>query len=101
MGWYIVKLVLLLPLLGGLIWGSLRAAKWMQGRLNGPERARMANIVETTIISPGMRLAVIEFKGRHILIGTSRGGLTRLAEAPATDPKPSVFGGQIMDNGDA
>ena len=54
MGWYILKLVLLLPLIAGLAWGSLK-------------------------------LAVIEFHGREILVSVSRGGLSRLAEAPARE----------------
>jgi flagellar protein FliO/FliZ len=40
-------------------------------------------IVESVMLSPTMRLAVIEFHGREILVSTSRNGLTRLAEAPA------------------
>jgi len=35
------------------------------------------------MLSPTLRLAVIEFHGREILVSTSKGGLTRLAEAPA------------------
>jgi flagellar protein FliO/FliZ len=40
-------------------------------------------IVESTMLSPTLRLAVIEFHGREILVSTSRNGLVRLAEAPA------------------
>ena len=32
------------------------------------------------MLSPGVRLAVIEFHGREILVGSTRHGLTRLAE---------------------
>lgn len=83
MGWYILKLALMLPLLGLLIWASLWLTKKMQGRLNTGERARAARLVETTMISPGVKLAVIEFHGREILVGSTRHGLTRLAEAEA------------------
>lgn len=79
---YILKLVLLLPLLAGLIWGSLWLTRKMQTRLHAPDRARAAKLVETTMLAPGMRLAVIEFRGREILIGATRNGLVRLAEAP-------------------
>lgn len=81
--WYVAKLLVLLPLMGLLAWGSLKLARRMQDRMNassGGERA--ARIVETTFLSPGLKLAVIEFRGREILVSTSRQGLTRLAEAP-------------------
>jgi flagellar protein FliO/FliZ len=35
------------------------------------------------MLSPTLKLAVIEFHGREILVSASRNGLTRLAEAPA------------------
>lgn len=82
--WYTLKLILLLPLIGGLIWGSLKLTQRMQGKFGAPQGGtRAIRIVETTMLSPTMRLAVIEFHGREILVSTSRSGLTRLAEAPA------------------
>lgn len=82
--WYILKLLILLPIIGGMIWGSLKLAQRMQNRLGGPQRGTKAvRIVETTMLSPTMRLCVLEFHGREILVSTSRHGLTRLAEAPA------------------
>ena len=84
MFWYVLKLLILLPLIGGMIWGSLKLAQKMQGKLGAPQGGTKAvRVVETTILSPTLRLAVIEFHGKEILVSTSRNGLTRLAEAPA------------------
>lgn len=84
MFWYILKLFLLLPLIGLMIWGSLKLAQRLQGKFGAPQSGtRAIKIVETAMLSPTMRLAVIEFHGREILVSTSRNGLTRLAEAPA------------------
>lgn len=84
MVWYVLKLLVLLPLIGGMIWGSLLLAKRMQGRIGAPQQGpRAVRIVETTMLSPTMRLAVLEFHGREILVSTSKHGLVRLAEAPA------------------
>jgi len=86
MGWYILKLLILLPVIGGMIWGSLKLAQMMQARMGGiggQGRARSVRVVESTMLSPTLRLAVLEFHGREILVATSRNGLTRLAEAPA------------------
>lgn len=81
--WYALKMLVLLPLLGGLIWGSLKLTRHMQGKLAGsPQGERRARLVETCFLGPGMRLAVVEFRGREILVGCSRQGLVRLAETP-------------------
>ena len=90
MFWYILKLLILLPLIGLMIWGSLKLAKKMQGQFGAPTGGSKAvRIVETTMLSPTLRLAVIEFHGREILVSTSRNGLTRLAEAPARSHAPA------------
>ena len=84
MAWYVVKLLLLLPLIAGMIWGSLKLTQVLQNRAGaGPARARTVRIVETAMLSPTLKLAVLEFHGREILVSVSRSGLTRLAEAPA------------------
>ncbi|WP_379551850.1 flagellar biosynthetic protein FliO [Qipengyuania sp. DGS5-3] len=88
MAWYFAKLALLLPLLALLIWGSLKLTKYAQNRLATSTRSqRSIQLVETCMLGPGMRLAVIEFRGREILLGTSRQGLVRLAEADVEEAR--------------
>lgn len=90
MFWYVLKLLVLLPLIGLLIWGSLKLAQRMQSRFGATGNGtRAVRIVETTMLSPTLKLVVIEFHGREILVSASRQGLTRLAEAPA---RPIVEG---------
>lgn len=84
---YILKLALMLPLLGLLGWGALKLARTMQERIAPAPGGKAVRIVETTMLSPTLKLAVLEFHGREILVSASRTGLTRLAEAPAR-PKP-------------
>jgi flagellar protein FliO/FliZ len=83
MGWYVLKLLILLPLIGGMVWGSLKLSQVMQNRMRGRWAPPFGQVVETLMLSPTIRLAVLEFHGREILVSTSRHGLTRLAEAPA------------------
>ena len=85
MGWYILKLLVLLPLIAGLAWGSLKLARKLQEKAGGAPGAKSVRIIETTMLSPTLKLAVIEFHGREILVSASRAGLTRLAEAPARE----------------
>ena len=82
--WYILKLFIVLPLIGALIWGTLKFLQKMQTRYGAtPGGTKAVRIIETTMLSPSLKLAVIEFHGREILVSASRNGLTRLAEAPA------------------
>lgn len=83
MFWYILKLMILLPLIGLLAWGCLRFAQKMQEKAGGGTAGKTVRVIETTMLSPTQKLAVIEFHGREILVSVSRQGLTRLAEAPA------------------
>lgn len=83
--WYVLKLLVLLPLIAGLAWASIWLVRKMQQRAGGPTGPKSARIVETVMLSPSLKLAVIEFHGREILVSASRQGLTRLAEAPARD----------------
>jgi flagellar protein FliO/FliZ len=84
--WYIVKLIILLPLIGVLAWGCLKLAQKLQERVGAAQGPKSVKIVETTMLSPTLKLAVIEFHGREILVSVSRGGLARLADAPARAP---------------
>ncbi len=85
---YILKLLLLIPLIGALAWGSLALAKRVKTRIETSNGPRLASIVETTMLSPSTRLVVIDFHGAHILVAASRTGFTRLAEcaSPAVGP---------------
>ena len=82
MVWYLVKLIVLLPLIGLLAWGCLHLARKLQDRAQAGQ-PRTVRVIETTMLSPTLKLAVIEFRGREILVSASRQGLVRLAEAPA------------------
>lgn len=84
MFFYIVKLIILLVVICGMIWGSLKLAQRAQARLGaGPNGGKAVRVIETTMLSPTLKLAVLEFHGREILVSVSRQGMTRLAEAPA------------------
>ena len=91
---YLARLALLLPLLAGLIWGSLWLTRWLQTRLHGVPGSggaaggRHLQLVETSLIAPGMKLAVVRFHDREILLGCTRHGLVRLGEAPAAAALP-------------
>ena len=52
MFWYILKLVLLLPLIGAMIWGSFKLTQRLQGKFGAPQGGtRAVRIVETTMLA--------------------------------------------------
>jgi flagellar protein FliO/FliZ len=87
---YLARLALLLPMLGLAIWGSLRLMRYLQTRMVaiGSGSARQVELVETTLLGPGLKLAVVRFHDREILLGCSRQGLVRLGEADARVQPP-------------
>ena len=58
---YILKLVVLLPLVCGLMIGCLYAWRRLESRLPGQPANRLLKVTETMMISPSVRLAVIDF----------------------------------------
>lgn len=73
---YVLKLVVLLPLVCGLMIGCLYLWRRLESRLPGQAANRMMVVKETMMISPGVRLAVLEFEGRKLLLSVGRGGVT-------------------------
>jgi len=73
---YVLKLVVLLPLVCGLMIGCLYLWRRLESRLPGQTANRMMVVKETMMISPGLRLAVLEFEGRKLLLSVGRGGVT-------------------------
>jgi flagellar protein FliO/FliZ len=76
MTWYIIKLIVLLPLVCGLLIGCLYAWRKLEARLPKNQGTRMVQLKETMMLSPGLRLAVIEFEGQKLLVSVSRSGVT-------------------------
>ena len=74
-GIYLLKLALLLPLVCGLMVASLFLWRKLQGRMPGQPATRMLQVKESMMVSPGLRLAVIEFEGRRLLVSVGRGGV--------------------------
>jgi flagellar protein FliO/FliZ len=84
MAWYLVKLAVMLPLIAALAWGCLKLTQRLQARA-GLGAGKAVRVIETVMLSPTLKLAVLEFHGREILVSVSRGGLVRLAEADARE----------------
>ena len=51
----------------------------------GKPATRMIAVRETMMISPGLRLAVLDFEGRRLLVSVGRGGVNLIDRTEATD----------------
>ena len=88
---YFARLALLLPLMALLIWGSLRLTRYLQGRVVASNRSNGSlQLVETSLLAPGLKLAVVRFHERESLLGCSKQGLIRLGEADARLAEPAT-----------
>ena len=78
---YFLRLLILIPLVGALAWGSLWLWKRMQIGL--PLRSstdRPARIVDVLTLGTSGKLAVVSFGGKTLLIAASRQGVSLIAE---------------------
>lgn len=76
---YLIKLLILLPIMGGLIFAALWLYRKYQPALMSAQRDRRVKILETLPMGGFAKLAVIEFEGETLLISINRNRIDRLA----------------------
>jgi flagellar protein FliO/FliZ len=83
---YILKLVVMLPLVCGLMIGCLYLWRRLESRMPGKPNARGIAVRETMMISPGVKLAVVDFEGRRLLVSVNRAGVTLVDKSDVRVP---------------
>ena len=78
---YILTLFVLLPLVCGLMVGCLWLWRRLESRMPGQPANSTIKVQETMMLSPGLRLAVIEFEGQKLLVSVGRGGVQLVDKA--------------------
>lgn len=81
MTFYILKLVIMLPLMAGMIYGALWLYRKYQPGLSSMGEHRDLRLVDTLTMGTSSKLAVVEFSGQKILISVSRGRIEALARS--------------------
>lgn len=81
---YILKLLFLVPLVGGMAFGALWLWRKAQPGLAMGQRERAVKLVDAVPLGATGRLAVVEFAGKQLLIAVSRGQVQLLSEAAGT-----------------
>ena len=80
MFWYFVKLLILLPLVGGMAFGALWLwRKYQPGMMVG-QTDRSLKLLEALPLGTFGKLAVVEFEGKKILLSVTRGRIEKIAE---------------------
>jgi flagellar protein FliO/FliZ len=80
MFWYFVKLLILLPLVGGMAFGALWLwRKYQPGMMVG-QNDRSLKLLEALPMGTFGKLAVVEFEGKKILVAVTRGRIEKIAE---------------------
>jgi len=80
MFWYFVKLLILLPLVGGMAFAALWLwRKYQPGMMVG-QTDRSLKLLEALPMGTFGKLAVVEFEGKKILLSVTRGRIEKIAE---------------------
>ena len=79
---YILRLLVLVPLVAGLAFLALWLWRKVQPGMALRQRDRMVSIVDALPLGATGRLAVVEFSGKRLLLAIARGQVQLLSEAP-------------------
>lgn len=88
-GDYVLRLAIMLPLVCGLIIAGLWLTKrYNLGGLAGGLKSRSttrsaARLSETVFLTPAVKLAVVDFEGKRLLLAVTKQGANLLSEVPA------------------
>ncbi|HYI43513.1 MAG TPA: flagellar biosynthetic protein FliO [Sphingomicrobium sp.] len=77
---YILKLLLMVPLVGGLAFGALWLWRKVQPGMAIGQRERIVQVVDGVPLGTTGRLAVVEFGDKRLLLAVSRGTVQLLTE---------------------
>lgn len=78
--WYFVKLLILLPLVGGMAFGALWLWRKYQPGMMAGQNDRSLKLLEALPMGTFGKLAVVEFEGKKILLSVTRSRIEKIAE---------------------
>ena len=78
MTYYIIKLIILLPLMVGLIYGALWLYRKYQPGLMQVPSDRELKFVESLSLGTAGKLTLIDFAGQRVLIAVTRSQITHI-----------------------
>ena len=79
--WYFLKLLILLPMVGGMAFGALWLWRKYQPGMIARQGHRAVKLIDAMPMGTFGKLAVIEFEGERILLSVTRGRIETLASS--------------------
>ncbi|MFC3714118.1 flagellar biosynthetic protein FliO [Sphingoaurantiacus capsulatus] len=79
---YILKLLILIPLVCGMAYGALWLWRKAQPGMAFGQRDRRIKMLDAVPMGATGRLAVVEFADKQLLLAISRGKIELISEAP-------------------
>lgn len=76
---YIIKLLILLPIMGALIFAALWLYRKYQPALLNTQKKRSTKVLETLPLGSFAKLVVVEFEEQKILLSVTRGRVEGIA----------------------
>ena len=86
---YILRLLILVPLVAGLAFLALWLWRKVQPGMALGQRDRLVTMVDALPLGTTGRLAVVEFSGKRLLLAVARGQVQLISEAPIVSPEPA------------
>jgi flagellar protein FliO/FliZ len=83
---YILKLLIVIPLVGGMAFGALWLWRKVQPGMAFTGRERAVKLVDALPLGATGRLAVVEFADKKLLLAVSRTGVQLISEGPIVEP---------------
>ena len=81
---YILKLVFLIPVVGGMAFAALWLWRKVQPGMALGTRERLVRVVDAVPLGASGRLAVVDFGDKRLLLAVSRGSVQLLSETIPT-----------------
>jgi flagellar protein FliO/FliZ len=81
LGWYFLKLIILLPVVAGMAFGCLWLYRKFQPGMLGGQANRTVKLLDALPMGTFGKLAVVEFEGKRLLLSVTRGQIQKIAES--------------------
>mgnify|MGYP002781491065 CR=1 FL=1 len=81
MGDYLLRLVVMVPLVAGMAYGALWLWRKVQPGMTVGQRDKLVRVVDAVPLGATGRLAVVEVEGKRLLLAVSRGQVQLLTDS--------------------
>ena len=96
MFWYFLKLIIMLPMVGGMAFGALWLWRKYQPGMMQAQGDRAVKMVDVLPMGTVGKVAVVEFEGKRILLSVTRSRIDKIAESEPAPASSQPLGGSYL-----